>query len=95
MANVVIYYQLEKGEETTFAVNKVTNIIKRLEKKHTIYGVFLEEYDNSFQFYELLEISLSKIDYVYLNKPLKNEFDLDILNQLSKNEKFEIISINF
>ena len=39
---------------------------------------------------ELLNSPLSEIDYIFTNKPIVNEFDKELIIQLSRTEKFEI-----
>ncbi|KMY44030.1 hypothetical protein AC622_07005 [Bacillus sp. FJAT-27916] len=94
MANVAIYYQKYEEQDTEQAVFKVNKLIKRLETLHVIKGVFLDNYNESSELLELLNSSLSDLDYLFLNKPLENEFDSQLFDQLSKTEKFEIKYFN-
>ncbi|UHA60910.1 hypothetical protein KDJ21_004180 [Metabacillus litoralis] len=94
MANVAIYYQKNKEESTEQAVLHVNELIQQLETHHVIKGIFLDTFNQSIELMELLNSPLSELDYIYLNKPLENEFDNELINQLTRTEKFEIRYFN-
>ncbi|MED3653984.1 hypothetical protein P4489_06530 [Heyndrickxia sporothermodurans] len=94
MANVAIYYQKNKEESTEQAVLHVNELIQQLETHHVIKGVFLDTFNQSIELMELLNSPLSELDYIYLNKPLENEFDNELINQLTRTEQFEIRYFN-
>lgn len=94
VANVAIYYQKNKEESTEQAVLHVNELIQQLETHHVIKGVFLDTFNQSIELMELLNSPLSELDYIYLNKPLENEFDNELINQLTRTEQFEIRYFN-
>jgi len=94
VANVAIYYQKNKEESTEQAVLHVNELIQQLETHHVIKGIFLDTFNQSIELMELLNSPLSELDYIYLNKPLENEFDNELINQLTRTEKFEIRYFN-
>lgn len=89
MSNVVIYYKKEQ-ESTDQAVLRVNELIQCLETHHTIKGVFLENENESIELMDLLNSPLSEIDYIYMNKPVEDDFDKELLSQLSSREQFKI-----
>ncbi|MFS0658219.1 MULTISPECIES: hypothetical protein [Niallia] len=94
MANIVIYYNSNKGENTQQAVEQVNNIIHQLEKHHVISGVYIDNFDQSIELMDLLNSPLKRLDYIYINKPIKNEFDKELIYQLSKTEHFKLRYFN-
>jgi len=94
VANVVIYYNSDRDESTEQAVHRVNKLIQQLETHHVILGVFLDTYNQSTELMELLNSPLSELDLIYTNKPIENEFDKELIFQLSKTERFEIQYFN-
>lgn len=90
VANIVIYYCLYNGESVTKSVESVNTLINQLETQHTIKGVYIDNFNESNQLHELLNSPLGEVDYFYLNKPLLDEFDSQLINQLSKAEHFKV-----
>ncbi|MBL5833150.1 hypothetical protein [Niallia sp. RD1] len=90
VANVFIYYNSDQSESTEQAVHRVNELIHNLEIHHVILGVFLDFFNQSTELMELLNSPLSEIDYIFTNKPIVNEFDKELIIQLSRTEKFEI-----
>lgn len=90
MGNLVIYYQKKECENTDHAVQYVNELIDKLEKHHSVKGVFLDEYDSKSELIELFNSSLSLIDYVYIEESFNDNFDNDLINQLAKAENFKI-----
>ncbi|GIO22258.1 hypothetical protein [Oceanobacillus sp. J11TS1] len=88
--NIAIYYQKNNKESTDQAVFRINELINQLKNLH-IKGVFFDNFNQSTELMELLNSPLSEIDYLYINKPLENEFDNELINQLKKAEQFEII----
>lgn len=90
MANVVIYYQKDENESSKHAILCIEKLIKQLEYQHTIKGVFVERKNESIQLMDLISSPLSIIDYIYINKPIKNEFDRELMKQLLRTENFKL-----
>ncbi|TFB21463.1 hypothetical protein E3U55_09130 [Filobacillus milosensis] len=90
MANIAIYYQKNSNESTEQAVLRVNELIKQLETLHIIKGVFLDNFGQSTELMDLLNSPLSVIDYMYINKPLENEFDNELIDQLKRTEQFQV-----
>lgn len=90
VANVAIYYQKDENESSEHAILDIKRLIQLLETHHSIKGVFIDRNKESIQLMDLLSSPLSEIDFVYINNPINNEFDKELLNQLSRNENFKI-----
>jgi hypothetical protein len=90
VANVVIYYNKDYDESTEQAVLRVNELIQQIETLHVVKGVYIELLNQSSELMDLLNSPLSEIDIFYINKPIDNEFDNDLINQLSRAEQFEI-----
>lgn len=90
MANVVIYYQKKEYEDTKQAIQDINKLIVKLEIHHVIKGVFVDDYKSRNYLTELFNSSLTIIDHIYIEKPLNDEFDNDLLSQLSHAEQFAI-----
>ncbi|KON84840.1 hypothetical protein AF331_12570 [Rossellomorea marisflavi] len=91
MANVAIYYQQAEEENPDEAVLIVKELIKKIRDKHKIMKVFIDNFGEDFEFMELLNSPLLELDYIYINKPINNDFDRQLLDQLKKTEKFEVV----
>lgn len=94
MANVVIYYRKDESETPEHAVSRVNELIEKLETHHTIFGVFIDRYNESNELMELLDSPLEEIDYIYMNECINNEFDKELISQLSSTLHFEIRFFN-
>ncbi|MDG4655553.1 hypothetical protein P6P90_04785 [Ectobacillus antri] len=90
MENVVIYYQQKQNESTEKAIHYINTLIKKLENRFVIKGVYIDRFENRNEFVDLLQSPLSEIDYIYLEQEITDEFDKQMLNELSKAENFKI-----
>ncbi|HDR7276606.1 TPA: hypothetical protein QCX06_004188 [Bacillus paranthracis] len=90
MENVVIYYQQKQNEPTEQAIHYINTLIKRLENHFFIKGVYIDQFENRNEFIDLLQSPLSEINYIYLEQEITDEFDKQMLNELSKTENFKI-----
>lgn len=91
---IAIYYQKDESEAAEQAISQINELIRLLEVHHTIKGVFIDRHNESLELMELLNSPLSEIDYIYINKPIENDFDRELITQLSKNEHFKIRNYN-
>lgn len=91
MANAVIYYKLDQNESTEQAVPRVNELIEKLQTLHTVRGVFMDLSDSSNELMELLNLPLSEIDYIYLNKEIEDDFDMTLLSELSRTDHFQVL----
>jgi hypothetical protein len=90
VANTVIYYQLNENETIDRAVLVVNKLIEKIKIDHVIFSVKIDFADERSQLLELSNSPLSKIDFLYINKPFEDEFDSELIKQLSKAEQFVI-----
>ncbi|KYG28196.1 hypothetical protein AZF04_09860 [Alkalihalobacillus trypoxylicola] len=90
MVNIAIYYQKSEQETSEDSVNRINELIQVLEEPHTIKGVFIDRQVESNALIELLSSPLSQIEFIYINKPFKNEFDSELVHQLARTENFKI-----
>lgn len=86
----MIYYKQKQNKSLEQTVLQINNLIKQLKCHHTILGVFIDTFDESFELIELLNRPLEEIDYMYINKPIEDEFNKELIRQLSKSEQFEV-----
>ena len=90
MAKVVIYYRKSVNEKNEQTVKRINKFIKSISSQHKIKGVFIDNYNESNAFLELVESQLNDIDVIYINQMINNEFEKELLNQLSNTDKFSI-----
>jgi hypothetical protein len=90
VANVVIYYQQEENECIEKTIKNINSIIKKLEFQNKIKGVFIDRFGERLEFGELINSPISQIDYIFLNKPLEDDFDNQLLNELARTENFKL-----
>lgn len=91
MVNAVIYYHQNQDERFEQAVENINKLIKQIETQHVIKGVFLDSFNERNELVELINSPLSEIDYLFLNKIIEDEFDKQLISELSKTEDFELI----
>ena len=90
MSNVAIYYKQDEEESTEHAVHRLNQFIQSIETHNVVLGVFIDSFNQSSELMDLLNSPLSEIEVIYMNKPLDNEFDNELINQLSRAEQFQI-----
>lgn len=86
MQNAVIYYCQSKEENSEISISYVNELIKDLEKQCAIKGVFVDNYNERTEFYNLINNSLDSIDLIYINNEVLDEFDRKLLEQVAKAE---------
>lgn len=94
MANVAIYYRLNKVESIKVVVDYIKKLIRKLEDQHVIKGVFIDQHNDRNEFNKLISSPLSQIEFIYLNERIEDEFDNQLLNELFRGEQFKIILFN-
>jgi hypothetical protein len=90
MLKVGIYYRQKEYENVEKSVKTVKEILGQLEKTHRIIGVFLDSFNDRTELNELLNFPLNELDILYVNHSFDDEFDTELLIQLSKAEKFVV-----
>ncbi|QBZ23979.1 hypothetical protein [Bacillus cereus] len=90
MSKTVLYYRQQKNESVENSIENVKKLIKNLETTHKILGVFLDSYNDQNQLNEMLNFPLQEIDLLYTNHCFDDEFDNQLINQLSKAEQFSV-----
>lgn len=90
MANVAIYYQQIDQETIDQAIERVGKFIKKIDTQHTVKGVFIDPLNGSNELLDLLNYPLGEIDIIFINKSFDNEFDQELIIQLSSTEHFKI-----
>ncbi|MEC0346372.1 hypothetical protein [Peribacillus frigoritolerans] len=88
MQKAVIYYQLEQNRELDEEVKQIESIIKKIDAE--ILGVFVDLYDSNDELINMTTNDLSVISYLYVNKPFVDEFNQKLLQELSRQEQFDI-----
>ncbi|MCA1063876.1 hypothetical protein QTG56_01440 [Rossellomorea sp. AcN35-11] len=94
MGNVVIYYCADLNERTEQAISNVNSMVKKIERDHVLLGVFIDSYDKSTELMELISSPLEKLDILFLNRPVENEFDTELISQLGRADHFKIKIFN-
>jgi hypothetical protein len=61
-----------------------------MEENHNIRGVFLETFNDRSELANLINSNLAKIDLLYLNNPIADEFYHRLLHEISRTEGFTI-----
>jgi len=90
MANVAIYYQRKEDESIDEAIKCVNMFIEKIQPLHIIKGVFMDNCGERSQLTDLIDAPLSEIDYIYMETPFNDEFDRQLISQLSRSDKFEL-----
>ena len=90
LLKIGIYYRQEEYENIDKSVKKVKKIIEKVEKTHNIIGVFLDSFNDRTEFNELLNSPMNELDILYVNHFFEDEFDRELLFQLSKAEQFAV-----
>lgn len=88
MPNIVIYYHQQEDETVDNSIERINKIILYLETSHSIKGVFLDSYNDRNQLNELLNSPLKEIDILFTNLLFNDDFDSQLINQLSALENF-------
>lgn len=91
---IAIYYKKSENEASEQAIALINELIHFLEVQHEIKGVFIDVHSESTEFIELINAPLSTIDCMYINKPIEDDFDRQLIEQLSKSENFELKYFN-
>ncbi|MCZ0754538.1 hypothetical protein [Anoxybacillus sp. J5B_2022] len=90
MATIAIYYQMKVNQKIEEVIAFINDFIRQLETDNVIKGVFIDQYAERSEFYELLHSSSNKIDIIFLEKPLEDEFDEKLLLEIAKIENIQI-----
>ncbi|MCY8491013.1 hypothetical protein [Bacillus atrophaeus] len=90
MKYIVIYYRRKKEESVEKSVENINKLINNFGTSHTIKGVFLDDHNDRNQFNELLNFPLKDIDILYTNHYFDDEFDYQLIKQISKAEQFNV-----
>lgn len=91
VGNVVVYCKQKQNESTEATIERVNKLIQQLESYHKIKGVFLDSSEERTELNELLNFNLSSIDYMYIGSKIDDEFDSQLIKELSRTEQFEVI----
>lgn len=89
MAKVSIYYKMTDKQGSLEVIDEIENLISTLNKRVT--GVYIDAYNNTEKFSELISKDLSEIDAIFLNKPLQDEFNRKLIEELSRTSNFNIV----
>lgn len=94
MIKIAIYYKKSKNETAEQTVARINHLINFLEVQNEVKGVFIDVHNESAELIELLNSPLSEINYIYINKPIENEFDRELIKQLAESENFKLKYFN-
>ncbi|GGJ59942.1 TPP-dependent 2-oxoacid decarboxylase [Anoxybacillus voinovskiensis] len=90
MATIAIYYQMKEKQQTEEAIEIINRFIRQLQTEHVIKGVFIDRYAERNEFYELLHSASSKINILFLEKPVEDEFDKKLLLAVIQTENIQV-----
>ncbi|OXS74240.1 hypothetical protein [Domibacillus enclensis] len=89
MHKAVIYCQLEPDQLVEKEVEHIQAFIEKVDAD--IMGVFIDSHDSNDELMNMANQDLSVVSFLYLNKPLADEFDYKLLQELARQEQFEIL----
>lgn len=89
MANVAIYYSMSQQETSEDIVEKIETLIEQIDDK--ILGVYIDPFGSSENFNKLISEDINKLNTIYLNKKLDDEFNGQMIYELSKISNFQIL----
>lgn len=92
MTNVAIYYKMSSIQQSQKVIKEIKE--KILDIDAVIVGVYVDNFDEDTNFNQMIAYNLSNIDYLYINKPLSDDFDRQLIKELSRANHFEIIYFN-
>lgn len=75
-------------ENSGKAVENIEEIIKKLNGN--LKGVYIDSYNSSDNFSALTSEDLNSLDVLYMNQEPKNDFDAQLIKELSKAADFKI-----
>lgn len=88
MQKAVIYYQLEPSLEMQRAIEHINSLIEKIEDE--IIGVFVELPNTDESLLNMINHDLSVISCLYINKMPNDEFNQQLLKELSRQEGFAV-----
>ncbi|MFD2706609.1 hypothetical protein [Salibacterium lacus] len=87
MYNTILYYQMNQGQSSETIIPYMEQVISKIKELPAhIHGVFIDAPDEYKEFEELIDKPLKHIDYIYLNRQLKDPFYHTMLEQVLINE---------
>jgi len=90
LEKALIYYQSQKNEHIEQIIKNINILIAKLEFNYSIKGVFIDNYNERTELTELLSLDLTNIDLLITNRSLIDEFDRQLIIELSRSENFEL-----
>jgi hypothetical protein len=90
MLKAAIYYRQQEYESIEKSVEIVKKVINKIEKTQNIVGVFMDSFNDRAELFELFNSPMSELDILYIIHSLEDEFDSELIMQLSKTEQFAV-----
>lgn len=81
---------MKEKQQTEEAIEFINRFILQLQTEHVIKGVFIDRYAERNEFYELLHSVSSKINILFLEKPVEDEFDKKLLLAVIQTENIQV-----
>lgn len=88
MQKAIIYCQLDPDRTLEKEVERIKAFITKIDAD--MLGVFIDPHDNNDELMNMTKLDLSVISFLYINKPLVDEFAHKLLQELSRQDKFKI-----
>lgn len=90
MENAVIYLRQKEMESTENLLSSADTYISKLKQKYIIKNVLFESYNDTSQLDNFINSTPKNIDVFIMHYLFKDEFNLTVLNEISKLENFRI-----
>lgn len=90
MENAVIYLRQKEMESTENLLSSADTYISKLKQKYIIKNVLFESYNDTSQLDNFINSTPKNIDVFIMDYLFKDEFNLTVLNEISKLENFRI-----
>lgn len=88
MANIAIYYKMNEEDKTTEVVEEINQFIELID--YEISGVYIDDVNSIDELMKLTHQDLTRINILFVNRILENDFDTKLLLELAKNFNFEL-----
>ncbi|PBB06916.1 hypothetical protein [Salimicrobium humidisoli] len=94
MKKALIYYRSPKDQSNEQVIKYIEDSLPSLEKNFSIQGIYIDDSDSREEFENLIQLDLSFLDILILNRHLSDEFDEILLKEISRRESFKIVYLS-
>ncbi|SIS90103.1 hypothetical protein [Salimicrobium salexigens] len=94
MKKAILYYRSSTDQSNEQVIEFIEERLPFLEEKYSIQGVYIDGSDMREEFENLVQLDLSFLDALILNRNLSDEFDEILLQEISRRESFSVVYIS-